>query len=240
MRIAMADDHPVTLLGLRTVLQKHLDDIEAILDAATGRKLLDVLGEHDCNLCITDFFMPLGNNSLGLGGLNLLRTLHRHFPSLPVIVWTTVQNSALIRGMFVEGAYAVVDKAATPVDMVRAVQAVKSGRRFVSKSLRGALVAVDHATNHIPEALLIAPQLSTCEAEILCWLTRGWIVSDIARHTNRSVKTVSQHKHNAMRKLGVTCDYALFEYILAGGQLGVPSLQRRSLDSPSTPYSQIA
>jgi two-component system capsular synthesis response regulator RcsB len=142
--------------------------------------------------------------------------------------------------MFIEGVCAVADKASVPTEIMHAVQASMAGRRFMSESLRDPELPLGHTGTSIPDKLTAMPVLSPCEADILRWLARGWIVSEIARHTRRSVKTISQHKQNAMRKLGVTCDYALFEYMLAGGALGAPAQQRAAVNTSYDPSIRTA
>jgi DNA-binding NarL/FixJ family response regulator len=57
-------------------------------------------------------------------------------------------------------------------------------------------------------------RLSAREDAVVRSLARGLTVSEIAHETGRSVKTVSQQKRNAMRKLGIYRDQQLFEYLL--------------------------
>lgn len=64
--------------------------------------------------------------------------------------------------------------------------------------------------------LAIAP-LSAREEAVVRLLARGLTVSEIARDTARSVKTISHQKHMAMRKLGFHRDYQLFEYLRERG-----------------------
>lgn len=59
------------------------------------------------------------------------------------------------------------------------------------------------------ESALLSPR----EEVVLRLLARGLTVSEIARDTHRSVKTVSQQKRNAMQRLGIHSDYKLFEYL---------------------------
>lgn len=61
--------------------------------------------------------------------------------------------------------------------------------------------------------------LSQREAEVVRLFAQGMSVTQIAEHLHRSVKTVSQQKNDAMRKLGVTNNTQLFEYARAYGLL---------------------
>jgi two-component system capsular synthesis response regulator RcsB len=50
-------------------------------------------------------------------------------------------------------------------------------------------------------------------------LAQGLSVSEVARITHRSVKTVSWQKHSAMAKLGIGNDQQLFDYARTRGLL---------------------
>ena len=69
-----------------------------------------------------------------------------------------------------------------------------------------------HTISHNNDRLL-----SSREETVFGLLARGLTVSEIARDTGRSVKTVSQQKRNAMRKLGIYRDQQLFEYLQRRG-----------------------
>lgn len=65
--------------------------------------------------------------------------------------------------------------------------------------------------------------LSEREEMVVGLLARGFTVSEIARDTGRSVKTVSQQKRNAMRKLGICRDQQLFQYLQRRGFAPLPN-----------------
>lgn len=59
--------------------------------------------------------------------------------------------------------------------------------------------------------------LSPREADVLRLLGCGFTVSEVAHHVGRSVKTISQQKHDAMRKLRIAGENQLFEYMHLNG-----------------------
>jgi two-component system capsular synthesis response regulator RcsB len=62
--------------------------------------------------------------------------------------------------------------------------------------------------------------LTPKESEVLRLLLRGLTVSDISTRLNRTKQTVSAQKKSAMRKLGVTSEYELYQQLQ---QLGLAS-----------------
>lgn len=59
--------------------------------------------------------------------------------------------------------------------------------------------------------------LSPREIEVVRLYTGGMSVSEVAQHLNRSIKTISTHKHSAMEKLGIRSDAELYQYAVQNG-----------------------
>lgn len=219
MQIIIADDHPVVLMGLRALLENQGNAFRVAGEARGGRELLALLSECPCDLLITDFSMP-GELDAD-DGLLLLSRLRRAYPALPIVVLTMLRNPALIRGMLAAGVPAVVDKASMTQELLLAIHAVAAGRSYLSESLReglsepGAGPASSLARNVPPASVA----LSAREAEIVRLYAGGLTITQIAEQVRRSVKTVSQQKNDAMRKLGLESNSQLYEYARLNGLL---------------------
>lgn len=220
MQIIIADDHPIVLMGLKALLKSVGAGAQVIGEVHAGGDLLTLLSTQPCDLIITDFSMPDEQGSID--GLPLLKRLQRDYPTLPVIVLTMVRNPALIRGMLAAGVKGVVDKASMMKELLLAMQAVAAGRVYLSDSLReymtelgsvrgSAGVATSSTTSNM--------KLSTREAEIVRLYASGLSVTQIAERVHRSIKTVSQQKNAAMRKLGLDSNSQLYEYARVNGLL---------------------
>nr|WP_255557995.1 LuxR C-terminal-related transcriptional regulator [Dyella sp. ASV24] len=61
--------------------------------------------------------------------------------------------------------------------------------------------------------------VSRREVEVIRFLAQGLTVSEIARRLDRSVKTISQQKRDAMRKLNLESDKQLYDYARSIGLL---------------------
>jgi two-component system capsular synthesis response regulator RcsB len=219
-RIVIADDHPVVMLGIRALL-KDRGNLQVVGEASSGAELLALLASQPCDLLITDFSMPYEDDSGD--GLLLLRRLRRDHPTLPIIVLTMVHNPALIRGMLAAGVNGMVGKVAMMKELLLAIGAVMNGRMYICESMRE--YVSDRATSRMQvdvaqtEAGNDPAVLSQREAEVVRLYAQGLTVTQIAEHVHRSVKTVSQQKNDAMRKLGITSNTQLFEYARAYGLL---------------------
>ncbi|WP_426270095.1 response regulator [Dyella kyungheensis] len=206
MRIVIADDHPIVLMGVRIALQSQGARFEVVGEAANGRELIGMLSSVQCDLLITDFAMD--DDSEGEDGLMLLETLRDSHPKLPIIVLSMLSNPALVQGMLARGVRSVIDKMSLTKELMLAISAVTAGRIYLS----------DHTRKQLMEfSAEGAKTLSAREAEVVRMFALGLTVTEIARRTGRSVRTISQQKRDAMRKLGLTGDKQLHEYARTTG-----------------------
>ncbi|HEY5802068.1 MAG TPA: response regulator transcription factor [Lysobacter sp.] len=203
----MADDHPIIRKGVRTLLERD-HGLKVVAEAASADELHGVLDAAPCDLLITDFNMPGGRMS---DGLSLLGMLHRKWPALPVIVLTIVSNPDVLRSIMATGARGLVNKSEALGELPLAVQAVAQGRNYVGPAMELVLQATE-ATNE--QAVL-----SIREAEVFRLFASGLTVSQIAKQLNRSVKTVSRQKVEAMAKLEIENDIDLYTYARSNGLL---------------------
>lgn len=207
-------------MGIRSILRRHEDSLRVIGEASSGKGLLELLGRVACDLLITDFSMPDVDGSAD--GLLLIRQLRRHHPNLPIIVLTMIHNPALVRGMLAAGVNGVVGKAAMTQELVLAQQAVTSGRTYLSMDVRGKLdvpTVAEEQEEKAPAPGTETVSLSPREAEVVRMYAGGLTVTQIAERLRRSVKTVSQQKNDAMRKLGLTSNSQLYEFARDSGLL---------------------
>jgi two-component system capsular synthesis response regulator RcsB len=208
----------VVLLGIKALLQELAGTLQVVGEAGSSRELLDLLSTCECDLLVTDYSMPDAEGAVD--GMQWLDHLRRRHPELPVIVLTMIENPALMRGMLGIGIGGLVSKAAMGSELLLAIHAVMARRIYLGKRVREVLEAVapdgpaDGAVStegHEP--------LSRREAEVLRLYAAGISVTQIAERTHRSVKTISQQKNDAMRKLGLQTNRQLYEYAHSHGLL---------------------
>jgi two-component system capsular synthesis response regulator RcsB len=209
MRIVIADDHPVVLAGLKATLLGYGSAFRIVGEARDGNELMGILAKEPCDAVVTDFSMPTAGP--GEDGLELLQRLHTNYPGIQIIVLTMVRNAALLQAMLDLGVRGVVDKHSMTKDLCLAIEATRAGRIYVTENARKQLHRQHVANESIP--------LSDREGEVVRMFALGMTVSEIGRQTGRSVKTISQQKRDAMRKLGLVTDKELFDYARFNGML---------------------
>ncbi|MGQ3824728.1 response regulator [Pseudomonas alliivorans] len=210
LRIILADDHPIFLIGLRVVLEQD-NAATVVAQASNPDELLAALNGHDCDVLVTDFMMPVEQQN---DGLRLLQRIQRDFPDLPVVVVTTLTNAGLFQAMLDLNVQGLLSKASVAGELPAAIESVRRGRVFLADSVRRVL---QDARQLGPDSPLALEQLSPRELEVLRLLSAGHAVGRIANRLNRSKQTVSAQKVSAMRKLGLANDAALFIYLQEHG-----------------------
>ena len=206
LKVVIADDHPVVLLGLREVIQR---DERFILagEALSSSQLVEQLSLHQPALVITDFNMP-GDETYG-DGLQLIEYLCEQFPAVKILVLTMVSNQLIISRLLEMGVAGVIAKSHIREEIGKALNALANDRTYNAPAVP--------ATSVLSNVKVIDERFSTLsprEVEVLRLVVAGSSVGDIARQLERSVKTVSTQKVSAMRKLEVQSDHALITYCI--------------------------
>ena len=206
LRVVIADDHPVVLVGLREVIQR--DECFTLAgEALNSSQLVEQLALHQPALVITDFNMP-GDDTYG-DGLQLIEYISEHFPAVKILVLTMVSNQLIISRLLEMGVAGVIAKSHIHQEIGKALSALANDRPYEAPAAPATSVMINPKV--IDERF---STLSPREVEVLRLVVSGSSVGDIARLLDRSVKTVSTQKVSAMRKLEVLNDDALITYCI--------------------------
>lgn len=193
-RIVIADDHPVFLIGLRSVIASSFNESFIVSDEATNiEQLLASLGKQLPDILLTDFNMPGQHHS---DGLRLIETLRRKYPSLPIIVVTVLGNPGVINMLLAAGVYAVINKQSLSTELTLCLKSWLHGRRYVT-----------------PVGEESRAEMSPRETEVVRLLAQGKSVNEIAALLSRTKQTISAQKKSAMNKLCVSTMAELLEYL---------------------------
>ncbi|RPE81574.1 response regulator transcription factor [Vulcaniibacterium tengchongense] len=203
LRVVLADDHPVVVMGVRAVIESSGVG-RVVAEAANPDELMAVLAATPCDVLITDFAMP---GSRQVDGYSMIGLLRRQFPDLPIVLLTMMNNPATLRRVAAAGVLGLVEKGAAMEELPAAIQSAARGRPYFSASLRQKIEEAEGSTAGYGEV-----RLSPRETEVVRLLASGLTVTQIAERLHRSVTTISRQKGDAMRKLGITSDAELYAY----------------------------
>lgn len=202
-RLMLLDAHPVLRLGVEVLLRQHAG-VEVLGNYGRASQLLQALPQHadEVDMLVIDA-LPIGDCG---DGMDLLRELSRRWPALPVLVLSAHCNASTVSTALQIGARGFLSKSATPEMLLRAVQIVARGGRFVPLDLRAELNRPHHAR---PAAAPTA-RLSRREREVVALVLQGCSTGEVASRFGRTASTISTQKKAAYRKLGIRSDGELF------------------------------
>lgn len=205
IRVLIADDHRIVREGLKQVLAD-APDVELVAEAQTGTDALEQVkrlhGSEGLDLVLLDIAMP------GLDGLDVLQTLRREHPRLPVLMLSTYPEKQYAVRCIRLGAAGYLNKSADPDVMLAAVRKAAGGGVFLTPDTAEALAAVvgSRGAQGGPETL------SHREHQVYRLLTQGQTVSEIGAQLGLAPNTVSTYRARILEKTGTKNDVELALY----------------------------
>ena len=205
IRVLIGDDHRIVREGLKQILAE-APDVQVVAEAQTGPEVLEQVralgGPEGLHLVMLDIAMP------GLDGMDVLQTLKREYPSLPVLMLSTYPERQYAVRCIRMGAAGYLNKSADPDDMVAAVRKVAAGGLYVTPATAEALVAAVGRgdVRRGPEAL------SHREHQVYRLLTQGLTVTEIGAQLGLAANTVSTYRARILEKTGTKNDVELAIY----------------------------
>ena len=130
LRLALADDHPVVLAGVKSLLQA-TPDMDVVGEAVTGLAALDMIRTTIPDVAVIDISMP------DLTGIELARCLARDCPAVRLLALTVHEDQAYLQQMLSAGARGYLLKRSAADELVRAVRAVAAGGLFLDPAIAG-------------------------------------------------------------------------------------------------------
>ncbi|ADP70762.1 two component transcriptional regulator, LuxR family [Rhodomicrobium vannielii ATCC 17100] len=210
LRVFIADDHPVVLAGVRSVLDRD-PDVEIVGEARDGETTLRMAIGLKPAMMVLDLSMP------GLNGVEVTRQLLAQLPDCKVVVLTVHEDRAYLRKLIEVGAAGYVLKRSVTDDLLRAIHAVASGGMYLDPSI--AAHAVDRTLDSPSENATAGADLSEREVEVLRFASVGHSNKAIANILTISVRSVETYKARAMDKLGLDNRVGLVGYAIEKGWL---------------------
>ena len=203
INVLIADDHAILRRGLKEILLRELDGVTCG-EAENGQQVLDQIQNFDWDLVILDISMP------GRGGLDVLRNLKALRPKLPVLVLSMHPEDQYGKRVLTAGASGYMNKESAPEELIKAVQKILGGGRYVSEALAETLAShLGQDTGRPAHEIL-----SDREFEVLRKIALGKTVSQIAEELHLSVPTVSTYRARILEKMGMSTTAELMHYAL--------------------------
>jgi DNA-binding NarL/FixJ family response regulator len=125
-RVLLADDHPMVLEEIRSVLAWNCEIVETVAD---GRALVEAALRTRPDLIVVDITMPL------LNGIDAAVQIKKSLPEIKLLFVTMHSSAAYLKAAFEAGGSGYVLKSELRDELPDAVQSVLGCRTYVSRGL---------------------------------------------------------------------------------------------------------
>jgi DNA-binding NarL/FixJ family response regulator len=208
-RILVADDHPIVLRGLKTVLNAQ-PDCEVVAEATDGEEAVALALSEDIHLAILDISMPRKT------GLQAAREITHRKPEVRVLMLSMHDNEQYLFEAIKVGAAGYVLKSAVDRDLVEACRAAMRGEPFLYPGAVRALMR-EYVERARAGDVLRGELLTPREEEIVKLVAEAHTNEEIGELLVISKKTVERHRANILEKLGMRDRVELTRYAIRRG-----------------------
>jgi DNA-binding NarL/FixJ family response regulator/pimeloyl-ACP methyl ester carboxylesterase len=214
VRIVIADDHPIVLVGLKKLLLD--EDFDVVGEASDGIEVLERVQGLDPDILLLNLRMP---NMDGLAALKVLQQTNKR--TRVIMLTASEDRKELVQAMKL-GCSAIVLKRTAPELIVTRIRTVTSGEvpadsntngpvtRPFSKGLEG--IGLSSGAKE-----RMARPLSARARDLIALVAQGCTNKEMAKKMLISEQTVKNHLHSIFDRLGVSDRLELALYAIHNG-----------------------
>lgn len=205
MRVLLADDQPMLLSALTTILNTQ-PDIQVVATASNGEEAVEQVKTVNIDVAVLDIRMPV------LDGISAARHILPLGPK--VIMLTTFDDDELVQAAIEAGVHGFLLKDAEPDVLAGAVRTVARGESVLSSGVTGRVLewvrdGVDRGNALSVFERQALSLLTPREVEVLAEIGAGANNAEVAQRLFIAETTVKTHVKSLLAKLGARDRVAL-------------------------------
>lgn len=196
IRIAIADDHPMVISGLISLLSPY----KHILITGTyseGNALMNGLSNSKPDVLLLDILLP------GISGKDLVPLISDQFPEIKILVLTSLDAPAMVTSMLRRGCKGYLLKGAGPKMLVEAIETIHNGEEYIDPTLKEQLLQNVIRFKTDTQHQSVVPELTQREKEIIRLIAKEYTTKEISEQLFISYRTAENHRYNLIQKLDV-------------------------------------
>jgi len=201
--LLIADDHQLITDGIAKLVEAE-KGIGEIYTAVNGRQAVDLALAKEIDCVIMDINMPV------LNGVEATKLIKQEKPHIKVIVVSMLCDAAIVSKMMKAGADAFINKDTGKAELVRALEKVMGGEKYISPTIANTLIT--HLSDRTIQTHNLEKKLTRRELEVISLIANGFTNREIAGKLFLSVVTVDTHRKNILAKLHLKNTAALVKY----------------------------
>ena len=203
MKILIADDHAIVRKGLSNILYDEFTGLE-LGEASNSAETIDKTRKQVWDLILLDISMP------GRNGLETLKQMRTDGIKAPILMLSMYPEDQYALRVLKAGASGFVNKDAAPDELIKAVNKVLTGRKYISPATADKLAESIDNNGESPSH----ENLSDRELQVLELISSGKTVSEIGNELSLCVNTISTYRARILEKLQLKNNAALTRYAL--------------------------
>ncbi len=206
LRILIADDHAIVRKGLKQILLEQYP-AAIITETADAEALIMATINEKWDVVICDMSMP------GRSGLAALQQIKQSSPQLPVLIMSMYPEDQYALRVLKAGASGYLLKETIHDDIIKAIETVLIGKKFITASIAEKLANVFDRT----ASQQLHETLSDREFDVMKLLSAGKSVTEIGEQLSLSTTTISTYRFRIMEKMNMRSNADLTRYALENG-----------------------
>lgn len=200
----IADDHSAIRIGVKQIC---LGEFPAVQfgEAVNYSEVFQKLKEADWDILILDIDLP------GRNGLDILKQIKAEKYKVPVLMFSFHGEEQIALRALKMGAAGYLSKDAADLELVKAINKIIDGKKYVSQSLSEKLLnMLDESSSKEPHELL-----SDREYQTMLLIASGKTVSEIADILYLSTPTISTYRARILKKMRLKNNAELTTYAIS-------------------------
>jgi two-component system nitrate/nitrite response regulator NarL len=206
LSLVVADDHPIVLGGLATLLGQD-KSLQVVATCANGQEAIDAIRTLRPDLALLDLNMPR------LNGLQILQALMAEKSLTRVCFLAASLTDAEIVAATRAGAFGIILKESAANTLLTALHAIAAGQKWLPSELVNG--ASERLLKLQAEVTSVSDALSAREIEIMLKVAEGLSNKEVGRQLKISEGTVKMHLHSIYQKINVSNRTSLANFAIA-------------------------
>jgi DNA-binding NarL/FixJ family response regulator len=206
-KILIGDDHPVTRIGLITVLKYQWPELE-IIETNNGIEVIDHFITHKPDLLLIGFNLP------HLNGFEVSERLMKSNKNVRIILFTMFDSLPIILNFLKIGGRGFLSKGSSLQEIIDAIYAVIRGDYYFHSQHEIEILAhlESGINNNLPKI-----KFTKRELEIIIKTSKGFTIKEISESMQLSERTVETYRYDLLSKAQVKNSNELIDFIYKNG-----------------------
>jgi DNA-binding NarL/FixJ family response regulator len=200
IKLLIADDHAVVRKGIYNLFEDE-SEIEIVGEAENGQIALKSIPILRPDVIILDITMPVMN------GIETALAISQQYPHVKTLIFSMHDNQEYIVQSVENGASGYLLKDTNKSEIMKAIKTVASGNKYFPPHISAQIITVllekTRANESNIKQNINIKELSKKENQILPLLAEGLSSQEIATKLFLSIRTVSNHRANIIKKTKV-------------------------------------